>query len=327
MGPLLARFCRAEVVLPGGCLIGTRPINFHLKNFQKMGVEFQQDGDRVTGVCKKLQSSKIVLEYPSVGATENILMAAVLTKGTTRIINAALEPEVMDLIVILRKMGAKIAIMPPAVIEIEGVDSLCPIEHAVMPDRLEAGSLITAAAITKGSVSLPDADANALEVFLEKLCEMGHSVTTGVDGKGITFKATKHPKAVSFITGPYPAFPTDLQAPMMAVQCLSEGVSLIHETVFENRFLHVRELEKMGAQIERKGDKVQVTGVETIYGTHVIASDIRASCALVIAGLAAQGSTVVTGVHHWQRGYHQLEDKLNRLGAAIALKKASSKIG
>jgi UDP-N-acetylglucosamine 1-carboxyvinyltransferase len=321
MGPLLARFSKAEVALPGGCLLGARPIDYHIKNFEKMGVVYTVDGEFLTGSTQKLKPAHIVLDYPSVGATENLLMAAVLTSGTTRIINAALEPEVLDLIDVLRKMGSTIAILPPATLEIVGVAHLQPIEHQIIHDRLEAGALLLAAAITGGTVYLPDACADRLDVFLLKLQEMGHHIEVGQQSKGIRLIATKNPRAVSFTTAPYPGFPTDLQAPMMAAQCLAAGKSEIHETVFENRFLHVRELQKMGAQITIKGDRAFVTGVETLYGAHVIATDIRASCALVLAGLAAQGTTTMTGVNHWKRGYESLEKKLAALGASIMIQK------
>lgn len=323
MGPLLARFSRAEIALPGGCSIGTRPIDYHIKNFEKMNVVYALDGEILTGATQKLKAAQLVLDYPSVGATENIIMAATLTPGTTRIINAALEPEVLDLIAILKKMGSLIEIHPPATICITGVERLKPVEHTIMYDRLEAGSLLLATAITGGKISLPHASAHLLDVFLLKLREMGHIIHVGQDGQGITLIATKNPRAVSFTTSPYPGFPTDLQAPMMAAQCLAEGKSEIHETVYENRFLHVRELQKMGAQISVKGDRAYVTGVDALYGTQVIATDIRASCALVLAGLAAHGTTVMTGIHHWKRGYDNLEKKLASLGAAIQIKKSA----
>jgi len=321
MGPLLARFARAEIALPGGCLIGTRPINFHLKNFEKMGVSFTVEGETIIGSTVQLRAGSFVLEYPSVGATENILMAATLTPGITRIINAALEPEVVDLIAVLTKMGAKITVLAPAIIEIEGVALLKPIEHQIMFDRLEAGALLAVAAITGGSIYLPQASTHNLDVFLLKLQEMGHIVESGEGGKGIRLIATKTPRAVSFVTSPYPGFPTDLQAPMMALQCLAAGMSEVHETVFENRFLHVRELQKMGAQITINGDRATITGVENLYGTSVIATDIRGSCALVIAGLAAQGTTTMTGMHHWKRAYDHFENKLAALGAHISVLK------
>lgn len=320
MGPLLARFGKANIALPGGCLLGKRPIDFHLKNFIKMGTTVEQDGEFITASTPGLKATKIVLEYPSVGATENLLMAATTTKGTTQIVNAALEPEVLDLIEALKKMGARINITAPANIFIEGVEKLNPIEHTIINDRLEVGTLLLATAITGGTITLPDANANHLETFLLMLEEMGHIIKTGPGDIGITLSATKSPKAVSFRTSPYPGFPTDLQAPMMATLCLAEGKSVIHETVFENRFLHIRELQKMGAQITLDGDRATVSGVEELFGTSVIATDIRASCALVIAGLAAKGTTIMTGVNHWTRGYENLEKKLATLGARIKLK-------
>ena len=319
MGPLLARFGKAEIALPGGCLIGARPIDFHIKNFIKMGVTINVENEFLRAYVDQLKPARLVLDYPSVGATENILMASVLTEDVTTIINASLEPEVMELITVLQKMGAKITIEPPATITIEGVTSLQPIEHEVMPDRLEAGGLLLAAAVTGGIISLPNARYDHLDTFLAKLQEMGHTIEVGYNGSGITLIATDQPQGVSFRTGPYPGFPTDLQAPMTAALCLAEGKSFIHETVFENRFLHVRELQKMGAQISLEGDRAIVTGVEELFGTNVIASDIRASCALVLAGLAAKGKTVVTGIRHWRRGYEALEKKLEALGAQIIL--------
>jgi len=345
MGPLLARFSQAKLVFPGGCSIGARPINYHLKNFKKMGVEIHYVDEVLHAKTKKLQSCRIALEYPSVGATENILMAAVLTEGTTTIVNAALEPEVLDLIEALQCMGARIVICPAAIIQITGVTSLKPMNHSVIPDRLEAGSLLLAGAVTGGDVFVTNARAYDMDIFLMKLQEMGHKIEVGLNGNGVRIKATQLPEAVSFKTGPYPGFPTDLQSPMMVAQCLATGTCEIHETVFENRFLHVRELQKMGAQIKCISgsglacsggicsggacsvgdcsvgdcDKVQVTGVEALYGTNVIATDIRASCALVLAGMAAKGKTVMTGVDHWRRGYDQLDKKLIQLGLRISI--------
>jgi UDP-N-acetylglucosamine 1-carboxyvinyltransferase len=319
MGPLLARFSRADIALPGGCVIGSRPIDLHLKNFEKMGVEIDRSGSFLKTHASRLRARDIILDYPSVGATENLMMAAVCASGITRIVNAALEPEVLDLISVLRKMGAKIDLEVPATICVEGVDVLEPVEHALVPDRLEAGTLLLAAAITGGSIAITNAKVDHLAVFLLKLEEMGHQVSSGPGGKGIQFKATQSPQAVSFKTAPYPGFPTDLQAPMMAVQCLAQGRSVIDETVFENRLVHIRELQKMGAQISVEGSKAIVTGVEELYGANVIASDIRASCALAIAGLAAKGTTTMTGISHWRRGYDQLEKKMASIGASIKL--------
>ncbi len=319
LGPLLARFGKADVALPGGCIIGSRPIDYHIKNFVRMGVSFEQEDTFLCGSVQILQSKRLVLDYPSVGATENLLMAATLTKGVTTIVNAALEPEVLDLIKILRAMGAHINILAPATIEIEGVEKLHPVEHTVMVDRLEAGSLLLAAAVTGGSIVLPDANGYELDVFLMKLEEMGHSIHIDEHGKGISLQATLEPNAVSFKTSPYPGFPTDLQAPMMVAQCLAQGVSCIEETVFENRLVHVQALHAMGAHIEVRGSFAKIMGVKTLQGADVVASDIRAACALIIAGLAAKGTTKISGVHHIKRGYDALDMKLQQLGAKIMI--------
>ena len=317
MGPLLARFGCVDIALPGGCVIGARPIDYHVQGFKRMGVEVDIEGEFLTARTDLLKSSKIVLEYPSVGATENLMMAAALTKGTTRIVNAALEPEVFDLMNVLKKMGANIIVEPPATIVIEGVESLYPVEHAVVFDRLEAGSLLLAAAVTGGTIDLPQAPAFAMDMFLIKLEEMGHRVAVGEGGIGVSLSATRNPKAVSFKTAPYPGFPTDLQAPMLAAQCVASGTSTIYETVYENRLLHVLELQKMGAQIKIEHNKATVIGVEKLYGASVIATDIRASCALVIAGLVAHGITRMAGIHHLARGYEAMPQKLQALGANI----------
>lgn len=319
MGPLLARFKKTRVALPGGCLIGARPIDLHLKGFAKLGAKITQDNNYFYASLDSEQKDRqIVLEYPSVGATENLVMFATLQEGTTTIINAALEPEVLDFIEVLKKMGAKIEFDIPATIKITGVKKLKPIEHKIVPDRLEAGALLLAAAITGGQISLPDAIPEHMDLFLEKLKQMGHDIEVGFNNsKGIQLIATKNPKMVDIKTYPYPGFPTDLQAPMMAVLCLAQGESRVEETVFENRLMHVKELEKMGAQIKTENSKATVSGVEQLYGTHVIASDIRASAALVLAGLAAEGKTEILGIHHWRRGYDKLEKKLQKLGAKI----------
>ena len=319
MGPLLSRFKKTRVALPGGCLIGARPIDLHLKGFSKLGVKITQDDNYFYATINSEQKDRqIVLEYPSVGATENLVMFAVLQKGTTTIINAALEPEVLDFIQVLKKMGAKIDFDIPATIKVTGVESLKPIEHQIVPDRLEAGTLLLAAAVTGGQIILPNAIPGHMDLFLEKLKQMGHDIEVGFNGsKGIKLIATKNPKAVNIKTCPYPGFPTDLQAPMMAVLCLAYGESKVEETVFENRLMHVKELEKMGAQIKTKNSQATVSGVGQLYGTQVIASDIRASAALVLAGLVAEGKTAVLGIHHWRRGYDKLENKLQKLGAKI----------
>lgn len=316
MGPLLALFKKADIALPGGCVLGARPIDIHLKNFKKMGATITIDGDRLYASTTGLMPMTLVLDYPSVGATENVLMAAVLTPGTTRMVNAALEPEVTDLIAILRKMGARITIEAPATILVEGVTELHPVQHHIIADRLEAGSLLLAGAITGGDVHVLNASANDMDVFLLKLEEMGHTIIAG-EGKGVRLIATHDPKATSFKTSPYPGFPTDLQAPTMAALTLAHGVSTVEETVFEGRLAHVRELQKMGAHITVEGNKAVITGVESLFGANVIATDIRASCALVLAGMVAQGTTYMSGIHHWRRGYDALEVKLRLLGGRV----------
>lgn len=320
LGPLLARFGTARLSQSGGCVIGERPIDYHLKNFKKMGVVIEEHDDWLSADVQKLQHRNLLLEYPSVGATENLVMAAVLTEGTTKIINAALEPEVFDFLEVLKKMGAQISIEVPATIRVDGVKALKPVQHAVLFDRLEAGALLLAGAMTGGYVHLPEAPAHSMGLFLSKLQDIGHTILIGKEGIGVKIKAAKnltHP--ISIKTAPYPSFPTDLQAPMMAALTLVRGTSKVQETVFENRFMHVRELVKMGAQIEIEHGIAIIRGIEELFGTTVIASDIRASCALVLAGLAAKGTTTVTGVHHWRRGYQNLEKKLRQLGASIEL--------
>jgi UDP-N-acetylglucosamine 1-carboxyvinyltransferase len=318
MGALLARFGKARIGgLPGGDAIGKRPVDYHMKNFAKMGVMIHHEGDDLCADVVTLKATRIVLEYPSIGATENILLAATRAQGITTIINAACEPEVLNLIDCLRKMGARIFVQAPATIIVEGVDVLYPVEHTIIFDRLEAGSLLIAVAATGGEIFLPQAFGDDLDLLIMKLSEMGHDVSVGPNGQGIHLKATKLPQAVSFKTGPFPQFPTDLQAPMMALQCTAAGVSVIEETVFENRFHHAHELIKMGANITIEHNKAIVTGVKMLHGTDVVAKDIRASTALVIAGLVAQGTTMVDGVSHWKRGYEALEKKLQKLGARI----------
>ena len=320
LGPLLVRFGKAQLSQPGGCKIGLRPIDYHLYNFKKMGANIIDEGDYLHISTTQLHAQRLVLEYPSVGATENIIMAAVLTAGTTTIINAALEPEVLDLIGALNKMGAYITVLPAACIEITGVEKLHPIDYTIISDRLEAGALLLAGAITQGDLWIPSICSSLLDVFLFKLEHMGHIISTGPNKKGIRIQGTALPHAVSFKTGPYPNFPTDLQSPMMAAQLPACGISIVEETVFENRLQHIHELKKMGADITQQYNKAIVKGGNQLVGTLVNATDIRSSCALVLAGLVAQGSTIITGVHHWQRGYEALEQKLTQLGAHIVLK-------
>jgi UDP-N-acetylglucosamine 1-carboxyvinyltransferase len=324
LGPLLARFHAADVAFPGGDAIGARPIDYHLKNFKKMGAVISQQGNVISLQAEKLTAERFVLDYPSVGATQNILMAAVLVSGTSYIVNAAMEPEVIDLIKILQKMGAQISIEHSATIKIEGVAKLQPVEYEIMTDRLEAGALLIAAAITGGNITLPNACAQDMELFLMKLEEMGHTITIAPSSCGVRLQACKNPKNVSFKTAPYPGIATDLQPLIMIAQAFSDGTSEAIETVFENRFLHVPYLQLMGAQMEVLGShKAVVTGVNRMQGANVIATDIRASCALVLAGLVADGMTRVFGVSHWRRGYESLDQKLRDLGAEIEFVKMS----
>jgi UDP-N-acetylglucosamine 1-carboxyvinyltransferase len=319
LGPLLARHKKALFGFPGGCSLGTRPIDYHLKNLEKMGVTFIHHPTYIEAHAEKIHPQKLLLEYQSMGATKNLMMVATLTPGITKICNAAFEPEVLDFIEVLRKMGAQISFEAPGTIVIRGVEKLHPVEHFIMYDRLEAGSLLLAGAITGGHIHIPEAPAHSLELFLMKLQEMGHSITVGPNEEGVTLKSTKKARAVSIKTAPHPCFPTDLQAPMMTALTLSQGASKIQETVFENRFAHVEELNKLGAKIKLHHGVATIDGVEELIGTHVEAHDIRASCALVLAGLAAQGTTIVTNIHHWKRGYESLELKLQMLGASISL--------
>lgn len=317
LGPLMARFQKADVAFPGGDMIGARPIDYHLKNFKKMGAEITEQGNVISLHAQKLTAQRFVLDYPSVGATQNILMAAVLIPGISYIVNAAIEPEVMDLIGILTKMGAQISLEYPAALKIVGVEKLQPVEYSIMTDRLEVGSLLIAAAITGGNVYLPNACADDMELFLMKLEEMGHQIIHEAAG-GIRLIASKNPQAVSFKTAPYPGIATDLQPLLMIAQAVSQGKCEAIETVFENRFLHVPYLQLMGAQMKVLGShKAVVTGVKKLQGAVVVATDIRASCALVLAGLVAEGSTMVYGVSHWRRGYEDLDEKLRSLGAHI----------
>lgn len=318
-GPLLAQFKSVKIAMPGGDAIGARPIDYHIKNFSKMGAQVYQDREFLYGSAQELRAGRFVLDYPSVGATENLMMALVLVSGESWIVNAALEPEVLDVVEILQKMGALITVVSPAMIKIIGVEKLNSVDHTIIFDRLEAASILIAGAITQGDLFIPDADVFHLELFLMKLEEMGHQITVGKNGKGVRLLATKNPKAVSFKTGPFPGFPTDLQALMMAAQVKAYGSCSIVETVFENRFLHAPEMNKMGANIKATGHYAELVGAScSLQGTDVIATDIRAACALALLGFAAEGETrIFNGVHHWKRGYETLDAKLRSLGAFI----------
>ncbi len=316
MGPLLARLGRARVALPGGCAIGSRPIDQHLKGFEAMGAVVKVGNGFIDAkVDGKLKGAKIYLDFPSVGATENIMMAATLAEGTTIIENCAKEPEIVDLANYLSKMGAVIKGAGTETIRIEGVESLQGADHTIIPDRIEAGTFITAAAITGGNVYVKGAVPKHLSSLIAKLEEMG--VHFAEEADGIRVMAPDKLKAVDIKTMPYPGFPTDMQAQVMALLLTAEGTSMITETVFENRFMHVGEFRRMNANVKIEGRSVIINGPSKLQGAEVAATDLRAGAALVIAGLAAEGITRVTQLHHIDRGYVNLHGKLKALGADI----------
>jgi len=315
MGPLLGRFGAARVSTPGGCAIGTRPVNLHLKGLAEMGASIDLVHGYMEAKAKRLRGAKIYLDLPSVGATENLMMAASLAEGTTVIENAAKEPEIEELATVLNKMGAKIHGAGSNIVKIEGVDELHGVSHRVIPDRIEAGSFMVAAALTRGDVRILGARPDHLDAFLLKLKEAGVALTIGADE--IRVKGDGKAKSVDITTLPYPGFPTDLQAQMMVLMSVSEGVSVITETIFENRFMHAQELVRMGADIRLEGNRAIVKGVDGLSGAPVMATDLRASVSLVLAGLVAKGKTEITRVYHLDRGYEHIERKLSALGADI----------
>jgi UDP-N-acetylglucosamine 1-carboxyvinyltransferase len=315
LGPLVARFGQARVSTPGGCAIGARPINLHLKGLEAMGATIEQSHGYIEASATQLRGAKIYLDLPSVGATENLMMAATLAGGTTLIENAAKEPEIEDLAKALNAMGARITGAGTDVIRIDGVAKLGGTSHRIIPDRIEAGSFVIAAAVSGGDVLIRGASAEHLEAFLIKVKEAGVALTT-VDG-GIRVQRNGKIKSVDVTTLPYPGFPTDLQAQMMVLMAVADGVSIVTETIFENRFMHAQELDRMGAQIKLEGNRAVVRGVPELSGAPVMASDLRASVALILAGLVANGTTEVSRVYHLDRGYEQIERKLSYLGAQI----------
>ncbi|MDP4096086.1 UDP-N-acetylglucosamine 1-carboxyvinyltransferase [Paenibacillus sp. P96] len=316
MGPLLARMGYTRISLPGGCAIGTRPIDQHLKGFEALGAEISLGQGYVEARSHgRLRGAKIYLDVASVGATENIMMAASLAEGITIIDNAAREPEIVDLANYLNGMGAKVRGAGTGVIRIEGVEKLHGVRHAVIPDRIEAGTYMVAAAITGGDVYVEGAISDHLGPVIAKMEEMG--VTVQPDENGIRVIASKPLKAVDVKTLPYPGFPTDMQSQMMALQLVAEGTSVITETVFENRFMHVDEFQLMNAEIKVEGRSAIVTGNANLTGAKVCATDLRAGAALILTGLVAEGTTEVSGVHHIDRGYVHLAEKLTTLGADI----------
>lgn len=317
LGPLLGRFGQAEVSLPGGCAIGTRPVDQHLKGMQAMGAEIVVENGYIKAKAKKrLRGATIVMDIVTVTGTENIMMAAVLAEGQTIIHNAAREPEVEDLANFLNTLGAKISGAGTTTIVIDGVEELSGGSYNVLPDRIETGTYLTAAAITRGKVKLKNTRPDILESILTKLQEAGAHIETGPDWISLDMKGNR-PRSVNVSTSPYPAFPTDMQAQIMALNTVAEGTGIITETVFENRFMHVQELQRMGAQISLKGNTAICTGVEQLLGAPTMATDLRASASLVLAGLAAVGETIVDRIYHIDRGYECIEEKLTQLGARI----------
>ncbi len=319
LGPLLARFGDARVSLPGGCLIGSRPVDIHLKGLEALGAEIRIEDGYV--VAKgRLKGANVGLDFPSVGATENLLMAATLADGVTRLNNVAREPEIVDLAKFLSAMGAQISGAGTDLITVVGVDALSGTEHEVIPDRIETGTFLLAGLATHGDVTVCNANAEHLEQFLDKLREMGTEIE--VNGSKIRATAPKGLKAVDISTQPYPGFPTDLQAQIMALTCVVQGTSIIKESVFENRFMQVAELSRMGADIEVEGNTAVIRGVSSLSGAPVMASDLRASASLIIAGLiATKGETMVSRVYHIDRGYERIEERLAGLGADIRRKR------
>lgn len=315
LGPLVARFGYAEVSLPGGCAIGARPVDQHIKGLEAMGAEISIDHGYIKAKATRLKGAHIIMDMVTVTGTENLLMAAVLAEGKTILENSAREPEVTDLAHCLNKMGAKISGIGTDTLVIEGVDSLHGTTHDIVADRIEAGTFAIAAAITQGDLTLTRARPDTMGAIIEKLQKAGAVITEGSDYLRVVMKS--RPKAVDLTTLPYPAFPTDMQAQFMTLNCVADGVARMKETIFENRYMHVPELCRMGANIDVDGNIALVHGVEQLYGAEVMATDLRASASLVLAGMYAEGQTMVDRIYHLDRGYEHIEDKLNNVGANI----------
>ncbi len=318
LGPLVARFGKAEVSLPGGCAIGTRPVNIHLEGLTAMGAEISVSNGYIHATAKRLKGCRLVLDLVTVTGTENLMMAAALADGVTILENAAREPEVVDLANFLNAMGAKIHGAGTDIMEIEGVESLSGegLHYQIMPDRIETGTYLVAAAMTGGKVKLKNTRPDLLDAVLEKLQEAGAIIDCGDSWIELDMQG-RRPKSVSMHTAPYPAFPTDMQAQFTAMNSIAEGVGVITETVFENRFMHVQEMQRMGANIKLESNTAIVRGVEKLTGAPVMATDLRASASLVLAGLVAEGQTIVERIYHIDRGYECIEEKLSQLGAEI----------
>jgi len=316
LGPLLARYGEAEVSLPGGCAIGSRPVDLHIKGLQDMGAEIDVSNGYIHAKASRLKGARLVLDIVTVTGTENLMMAAALADGTTIIENAAREPEVVDLADFINAMGGKISGAGTDTITIEGVETLHGTRYRVLPDRIETGTYLVAAAITGGSIMVKDTAPHLLDAVTEKLREAGAKIEIGEDWISLDMEG-RRPKAVSVRTAPYPAFPTDMQAQFAALNCIAEGTATVVETIFENRFMHVQELKRMGADIEIEGNTAIIRGVDALTSAPVMATDLRASASLIIAGLVASGETEVQRIYHIDRGYENIEEKLALLGAKI----------
>jgi UDP-N-acetylglucosamine 1-carboxyvinyltransferase len=319
LGPLLARFGQARVSLPGGCAIGSRPVDQHIKGLQAMGAQITVEHGYIIAKAARLKGARITTDMITVTGTENLLMAAALANGETVLENAAQEPEVADLCEMLIGMGAKIEGQGTSRIRIEGVERLYGASHTIVPDRIETGTFLCAVAAAGGDVLLKGANAKHLDTVIEKLREAGVQIEAGASGSSgwIRVKSDARPRSVSFRTSEYPAFPTDMQAQFMALNCIADGAAVVTETIFENRFMHVNELVRLGAAIDVDGHTAVVHGVDRLSGATVMATDLRASASLVIAGLVAEGETVVERIYHLDRGYDQMEAKLRGIGADI----------
>jgi len=316
LGPLIARFGKAHVSLPGGCAIGARPVNLHIQGLRAMGADIQVEGGYITAEAKRLQGATLCMDIVTVTGTENLMMAATLAEGVTLIENAAREPEVIDLANCLNSMGAHIEGAGTGTIRIEGVEKLSGTHYSVLPDRIETGTYLVAAAMTGGKVKVKKTDASLLDAVLLKLLEAGATITRGDDWIELDMQG-RRPRAVDIHTSPYPAFPTDMQAQLTAMNTIAEGVGMLTETVFENRFMHISELQRMGANIRLEGNTAIINGVESLQSAPVMATDLRASAGLVLAGLVANGETLVDRIYHIDRGYERIEEKLTQLGAQI----------
>ena len=316
LGPMLARFGEAVVSLPGGCAIGSRPVNLHIEGLVKMGADVRVEAGYIHAKASRLKATRVVMDLVTVTGTENLMMAATLAKGTTLIENAAREPEVVDLANCLNAMGAKISGAGSDTIAVEGVDALNGTHYDVLPDRIESGTYLAAAAITGGHVRIKDTRPRMLETVIDKLREAGAEVEVGDQWIDLDMRG-RRPCAANIRTSPYPAFPTDMQAQFTALNVVAEGTATISETVFENRFMHIHELQRMGADIQLEGNTAVVRGVERLTAAPVMATDLRASASLVLAGLVADGDTVVDRIYHIDRGYESIEEKLAKLGAHI----------